>query len=400
MRTEIEQAKDRLEREALANFAHHKVAGLQVSLPTVLRYARHRTERERHALVWLFNYTHNVARCTGEQLLNGFDHAIRISGGITIKLPARERLALTRDHLRACLTDPDADLGVFVRAVERYRAAFEAFIPALVKTRVDAIAGEAFDYAAAAGPAMVELLGKNRTGKSECLRLRWLRNLHRCVWVECPAANDYRSFAAELARPLGIGTDGSTRAGLLTQQLKACFGPHGIDVLIMDEAHRLWPPKIQAKPLRIELERELYADGRGCSILNVATYQFTESLNRALEQNARWAPGQYQGRVTPFHLPAQMPERDLRAVAAHYAGGAIEPEAVATLVDAARSTEGYCGLMVNVIKRARLRAGAGVITDALVVDIVSDFVRGTRLDQLAEAKAMGRNSKFQKPNSK
>ncbi|MDR1305293.1 MAG: ATP-binding protein [Verrucomicrobiales bacterium] len=393
-------AKDRAERAALCNLAHKKIIGLHVGLPTVLRYARCRTTQERHAMTWLVNYALNVARLTGEQLCAGVaePRAVRVSGGIRVELP-RRGLGLTRDELRAALTDPDADLGKFVGATEAYRAAFEGNLPALVKTRVDAIAGEAFAYAASE-PAMAELLGKNRMGKSECLRLHWLRNLHRCVWVECPTANDYRSFVIALAQPLGISVGGSKRGGKLTQQLKGCFGAQGIDLLIVDEAHRLWPPQIQSKPLRIELERELYADGRGCSIINVATYQFTESLNRALEQNARWAPGQYQGRVTPFHLPAQMPERDLRAVAAHYADGAIEPEAVATLVDAARSTEGYCGLMVNVIKRARLRAGAGVITDALVVDIVSDFVRGTRLDQLAEAKAMGRNSKFQTSKSK
>jgi hypothetical protein len=368
--------------------ASDQLRGLNIGLNVLAITARIRTQRERAAMFWLVNYALNVAKLTTVQLLNKFDepYIVQVSVGIKVELP-REGLALDKDYVRSALINPAEDLREFVGAVEDYRRRFESSLPELVDTEVSRIVARAFRRAQVK-TAMIELLGKNRMGKSDCLRMHWLRNLDTVLWYECPGANDDLTFKCELARKIGVCASGAKKSGQIASQIKPCFGPQGIRTLIVDEAHRLWPADIRNKPLRIEFERELYADGGGCSIINVATHQFTASLNQMLANSVRWAPGQYQGRVTPYHLPDTMKDGDLARIARHYCKN-IEDKAVEALILSAKSTEGYCGLMVNVLEEAELEAKGSTITEDLVLDTIDAFTRGTDLDQKTKALQLG-----------
>lgn len=344
------------------NLQKSKLRGLQIGLNIVCRVARVRPEEERRAMIWLANYA-TVMQVTADAL--------------------SEEIDLEKGYIRSCLTDPDEDLKNFVRCVKRFRTSFEASIPQMVNTKVNQEVSTAFRYAAHK-ISMVEVVGKNRMGKSDCARTHWLKNLDRCVWFECPSANDDRTFTFDLGRALGIAVNSGKKAVQVKPQIKACFGPNLINLLIVDEAHRLWPADLRCKPLRIEFEREIYNDGRGCSVMNLATPQHTISLNLAMEGNGRWAPGQYQGRVVPFPLSDTMSDADLSAVAKHYAPE-LKEDAVRILVLQAKATEGYCGLMVNTINLARFYADGGKIEKDQILKCIDQVLKGTNVARLADA---------------
>lgn len=342
-----------------------KIAGINIGLNIVIRTARAHGSPVRRSMIWLVNYA-NMRGLTADAL--------------------GESLGISKADIRAVLTDPGADedqLDLFTHAVAQRRQAFESEITDLIETEVTAEIGRAMTYALKK-PRMVEIVGKTRMGKSESARIHWLRNLDRCLWFECPEDDTERGYFYELAAALGIGVSTAKKTGLFRAQTKACFGPGGIECLIVDEAHRLWPSDVRAKPKRIEFLRSIYADGRGCSVVIIGTPQHSESVNTSLEHAGRWAPGQYEGRVVRFHLRDTMSRKDLAAVASHHA-----PEAATDVIDAlvqqALATEGYCGAMVNTIELAREIYGDLTINS--VTRAQAQMARGTRIEQLAKAAA-------------
>ena len=335
-----------------------KVAGINIGLNIVIGVCRAHPEPVRRALIWLANYAHNVHRSTADSL--------------------SEKLGLPKTDVRAALTNPEFDdLDTVVRQIQKLRAEFEATIPDLVDTAVSREVGLGMSYALKK-PKMVEIVGNTRIGKSDCARVHWLRNLDRCLWFECPEDDTERGFFYELAAALGIGVSSAKKTGLYRAQTKGCFGPGGIECLVVDEAHRLWPSDVHSKPKRVEFLRSAYADGRGCSVVIISTPQHSESLNMSLDNAGRWAPGQYEGRVSRFHLEDTMPAKDLAAVARYYAKGA--PAAVIdALVEQALATEGYCGAMVETIDLARELYGELSLENVTKAQIRQ--ARHTRIEQ-------------------
>lgn len=354
------------EFKAHAGMSSPRIAGINIGLNIVIHVARAHGELMRRAMLWLANYA-TMRGCTADALAG--------------------ELGMGKGAIRAALTDPEFEDDLrFIAAVSELRAKFEATIDDMVDTGVRRVVDRAMGYALKKRK-MIELLGKTRMGKSDCARVWWLRNLDRVVWFECPTEADERTWLFTLARALGIGVTSAKKPGAYKQQIRACFGALGITCLIVDEGHRLWPADPRRIPKRIEFLRELYADGHGCSVVIIATPQFTNSLAGALETGDRWAPGQYEGRVVPFHLDDTMPPADLAAVARRYA-----PEASAAVIDAlvegALANDGYCGHMVNVIDLARdgyLDEGAP-LTLAAVTDAQLQMAKGRRIAALVAAK--------------
>jgi hypothetical protein len=346
-----------------------------LALDAVAAAARGRTPRERAALFW-------------------FAHRAEV-------LPA------LHEDFRRAMIDPDADLSGFAARVESARVAYESALPTLALTQVRRTVAEGIRYAAAAPGRAVEIVGKTRLGKTVCARNEYQRLTCRARWLDCPSDDGEPSFLFALARALGIqglhenaGRPSSplrqsrpSRAegvgGKVTRvraRIRDCFGPGGIELLIVDEGHFLFPADPAAKPRRLEFLRELI-DGAGASAAVLATPQFSESLNAMLEgANPRWVPGQWEGRVVRFHLEEAMSERDLAAVARHHA-----PEADARMVEflvlGAMATEGYCGSMVNTIELARFKSGSGgKLTLPLLTTAAQQMTRRTALGKLVESR--------------
>lgn len=336
-----------------------RLAGINIGLHIVARVGRAHAEPMRRAMIWLVNYA-QIHRSTADSL--------------------SDRLGISRADIRSALTDPEfEDTERFVAAVRDLRAEFEATIPHLVETEVHTQVDAAMGYALRK-TKIVEIIGKTRMGKSDCARVHWKRNLDRVLWFECPEDDTERTFFYELAGALGIGVSSAKKTGLYRAQVKQCFGPGGIECLIVDEAHRLWPADVRAKPRRVEFLRAIYGDGLGCSVVIIGTPQHSESLNASIDKAGRWAPGQYEGRVVRFHLADSMPKKDLAAVARHHAPGA-PPEVIHALVDQALATEGYCGAMVETISLA-VEIHGGLTLDA-VTKAQLQQARGSRIEALA-----------------
>ena len=340
--------------------------GINIGLNVVVRVAAVRTERERRAMIWLTNYA-------------------RLQGLTADALS--ERIGLSQDDIRSALTDPDIDLRPFVRAVEGARANFEKCIPQLVRTAVTRDVLEAIGYAGET-PGIVEIIGHNRTGKTESAWYQFLRLLDRALWIDCPEDDSDRTFLFEIARAAGIGTGTNKKPDQLRAQVKAIFGDPGISVLFVDEAHRLWPSNPRTKPKRIEFLRSLVDAGKPpkVSVIVIATEQFAESLEAALDKSSRWAPGQWQGRAQRWVLPETLSDAELASVARHHAPDAPE-EAIRSLVLQAKASQGFCGIMVNTIRRARF-IGRGKVTRESVDRAQIQIARGTKLEQAAQAKAI------------
>lgn len=287
------------------------------------------------------------------------------------------------------MTDPEENLEIFVRHVQIAREKFEANLPEPVLTEPVKAVRKAFRFAIEER-ALVEVLGLTRMGKTKGgAEPMYLRYLDRCVWLDCPTDEADRTFLFALAAAVGISGGTGKKVGQIRPQIAAVFATGMIDLVIVDEAHFLWPADKLTKPKRIEyLRAEIHRDG-AVGVLVIATPQFAASMQAVMAANPRWAPGQWDGRVIRYHLRDTMTAADLGAVARHHAPD-FTAEMIDGLVAQALACEGFCGLMVNTIKRARreaLEEGLPQVTPAILITAQVEMARGTRIEQLAKVHA-------------
>jgi hypothetical protein len=340
-----------------------KIAGINIPMSHVVRVARDRTDKERKAMIWLTNYA-RLRNLTADALSDEID--------------------LSKADIRTALTDPYAELARFVRQVRILRDRFETTIPVMYKSEVFTTVTDGIRFAAQE-IAPVEIIGKTRLGKTDCARPEFLRMMDRALWVDCPEDESDRTLLFDFARALGISTGGGKKACQLRPQIKACFGPGRIEVVFIDEAHRLWPADIRTKPKRVEFIRSLY-DGEHASVIVLATPQYCESMNQCIEKSERWSPGQWDGRVIRFHLDDTMPDHDLRGIALHHEPRLTE-DSLSLLITTAKARDGYAGAMVNVIRIARFRANGAPITAEIIRGAIKQQAKGSRIEALAKAHA-------------
>jgi len=357
----------------LSSPAHRPV---NISLAIAAQACRIYDPRTRAACLWLANLAANSQRiqlCWQERLL---PDPLGTVGRITEADLAR-KLDLDPHEIYAALTGhEDADLPRFVAAVEKFRKYFESQLPQLVKTADSATIAAAF-RTAADEHRIVTVSGKWRHGKTdECQRL-WLLNLHRAVWVHCPSDNTERSFICANAAALGISANIAKKTVLLREQIKRALGIGLIDIIILDEAHNLWPSDLaDSKPVRAEYVREL-RDSLGVGTLCITTEQFALSLALAVKHNARYAPGQFSGRRAQFPLSDIHTDAEIRSIAKLHGAGRLPDAALPILVEFAKAEEGYLGSMVTAIRQALSLAENGVVS----MDHVAIALKQQRTDE-------------------
>lgn len=328
---------------------------ITVSLAIAAQACRIYDPATRSACLWLANLAANSQRiqlCWQERLL---PDPLGTVGRIS-EVELAHQLGLEPVEIYEALSGhPEADLPNFTLAVETFRAKFESQLPPLVKTSDSDIIAAAFATAAEEHKITV-LSGKWRCGKTDESQRLWLKNLHRCIWVHCPADNTERSFLNAIAAALGISANAGKKTPQLREQIKRAFGIGLIDCIIMDEAHNLWPSDIaDSKPARAEYLREL-RDTLGLGCMLITTDQFALSLALAVQHNTRWAPGQFLGRRAQFPLSDIHTDAEIRSIAKLHGEGLLPEAALPILVEFAKAEEGYLGAMVTAIRQT-LRVG-------------------------------------------
>jgi hypothetical protein len=364
------------------NLSSPKLRGLQIGLNVITRVGRVRKPNERAAMIWLHNYA-RLQNLTADSLSDDLD--------------------LSKPEIRAALTDPEADLARFVRQVELVRHRFEVALPKIYPTAPAAIVQEGLTLALKRRK-IVEIIGPTREGKTEPA-LDWFRRnaMDRGIYLNCPSDETDRTFYFEIARALGITFSPAKKSSQIIPQILGCLGTGMIELVVIDEGHFLWPSNPKAKPKRLEFLRSCYDAKNPAQIglVVITTPQHTLSMNLALDPgkgNPRWAPGQWEGRAIPFHLPRNeygpggevvkyaVSDADLEGVARHHAPDFTEGM-IHGLVLHAKNTEGFFGAMVNAIELARFKAearGLSKVTPNILIDAQKQMVAGTRIGQSAK----------------
>jgi hypothetical protein len=358
--TPIDDLKEIEDKAATARAA---LPHIHIGLNTTVRATRGRPERERRALRWLSSYIHRE-RLTAEAVCGRLDTSV---------IP-----------LRAALTDADADVKALIPRIESLRAILDSNLREPAETQLLCDVKEAFDFAIEKG-ALVEYIDITRTGKTTVADWLHLTHLDRAVYVDCTSAESYAAFVNSVARGCGIRvSEGKKGRGpeRIEAQIDAMLGAGGMDVLILDEGHYLWPTNIKLKPRRIEYVRKLWDRmKRKLAIVILSTPQSVLSSNMALSLNKRWSPGQWDGRINRFYPPTDEPTlKDAMEVARwHLPNGSAAM--IEGLAQFALASVGLYGAMVNALDRAQFKAkrrGEKLSIEHIKAGI-SEAIRGTKL---------------------
>lgn len=375
-----------------SRLASRKVRGLSIGTNTIARIARVLPQAERDSMLWLQAYA-RLRDLTPDALSTEID--------------------MDWAEIRRALTDPETDRTRFVRQVTAARAEFERWLDTerapheqdargyrlrgrfdeahrkIADTKVRRKIRNAIRLATGPEASIVEIIGKHRCGKSISARNEFLRNLHRAAWVHVPGDGTERDFHRALAEGLGCSYGTSEKACQLTPKIEACVGPNRINVIFLDEGHRLWPADIRKRPSRVDYLRDLW-EIHGCSIVIVATDQYSDAVAMAMDSSDRWAPGQWVGRAHQFLLSETMSREDLLAIAR-----CLAPEACDAIADqlvlGALNSCGYAGHMARTVERARYMHDDCVLVLANVISAQRALERDDRAALMARGKKMRAN---------
>lgn len=315
-----------------------KVSGLNVGLNIAIHTGRAYPIDVVRARIWLINYA-RIHGVTG--------HALA------------DTLGMERSQLLLCLSSTHGDIDTFLTKVAALRKHFESTIRPLAPTTGAKLVRKVVAFALEQ-KTPCDVLGKWRSGKSHPAWECFLRNMDRAVWFLCPSGNDDRTFVAFLARAFSIGTGTSMKPGQLRPKIFACLGARGVDLVITDEAQRLWPTAAPGRtvrlpyPRRLEFMRDMYDTyiPSQVGLVNLTTPQHAEMMHESITNHALWAPGQWEGRAQSFVLPETMTPAEIASIA-RWHGPELTDDAVEALTKMAASSEGYIGKMVKCIERAR-----------------------------------------------
>lgn len=366
---------------------------INVSLTTASQAARILPPRERAAVLWLANVAVNSQRIQVCWQSRGLPDPLKSIGRIT-EAEISRRLGLpTLEIYRALTGHRSADLSAFTMVVEKMREEVEAVLPPLARTQDTATMQAAFQ-AAAEQRAISLVTAESRHGKTEVASRLWLKNLHRSIWLGAPSNSDEKAFVVSLATALGICTSGGVKKVQLIDKIKRGLCPGLIDVILIDEAHGLFPLDLrETRPARLELLREL-CDQLGIGAVLLSTPQFSTNLQLARQHSTNWSPAQFMGRHQPYSLCEMHTIEELRAIVGVHAGE-IEGAALNALVLFVMASDAYLSAGIAAIRRARARIGTtATITSADIAAATLATSAPASVVEMAEKAVPARRGKF------
>ena len=202
---------------------------------------------------------------------------------------------------------------------------------------------EALDYTSQTG-SMTLIEGPARFGKSHSVKDWCERHPGRARYVQLESSRDEMSFFRAIAKALGVSINLNSKAQELRQRIEDAL-QGGDLVIVIDEAHYLWPAMIDSRTLPARINWILTAlVNNGVPVALVTTPQFLRN-QKAFETRTRWTSEQLTGRIGHYEsLPVALTPEDLHKVAAALLPDGSEQTIEALVVYAQASTKYLAGI--------------------------------------------------------
>lgn len=268
---------------------------------------------------------------------------------------------LATDLERLCL-DPEVSLSGgwpwyfsdLISCLRERQAAWAGLHRTEVVTEIGRLAYDVLDYALET-KCLVLIDGVARIGKTFSVKAWCEARPWRARYVQVPSSSDDIGFYRAIAKALGVSTGISWKAVQLRQRIEDVLHSRDI-ILVLDEAHYLWPVSDcrHALPGRINWVMTALVN-HGVPVALVTTPQFMVT-QRVVEKRTHWTSEQFTGRIGHYlELPKSLGEEDLAKVAK-----ALLPEgdakSIEILVRYAQSSAKYLAGIESATRRARYLA--------------------------------------------
>jgi hypothetical protein len=249
---------------------------------------------------------------------------------------------------------------------------------------------------------MVLIDGLPRMGKSFSAKA-WCEQHPGCArYVQLPSPPDDIGFFRAIAKALGVSCGRAWKAVQLRQHIEETLACGDL-VIVLDEAHHLWPNLIDSRSLPSKINWVLTGlVNAGVPVALITTPQFLKN-QVVMETRTRWTSGQFTGRIGHYEkLPDSLSKADLANVAR-----CVLPEgdakSIEMLVCYAQGSEKYLAGIDLVVCRARFLAARTHRKEATRSDIKQAILQAVipsdaaLAQALAEPQAKGRGRRFNGP---
>jgi hypothetical protein len=239
-----------------------------------------------------------------------------------------------------------------VESLREYQAAFvQKERSGTVLTEIGAQIYDTLNYALDA-KCLVLIEGLARMGKTFAAKAWCNERPGQARYVQVPSTNDDVGFFRAIAKAIGVSCGRSWKAVQLRQRIEDTLQTGDL-ILVMDEAHYLWPVSDcrHALPGRINWVMTALVN-QGVPVALVTTPQFI-TTQKAVENRTHWTSEQFIGRIGHYlPLPKSLGEDDLAKVAKALlpSGNA---KSIETLVRYAQGSAKYLAGIETAVRRAR-----------------------------------------------
>jgi hypothetical protein len=242
-----------------------------------------------------------------------------------------------------------------VQSLREYQAAFvEKERAGRVVTEIGAQIYDTLNYALEE-KCLVLIEGMARLGKTFAAK-QWSSERSGCArYVQVPSTNDDIGFFRAIAKALGIASGHSWKTVQLRQRIEDTLQSRDL-ILVMDEAHYLWPVSDcrHAMPNRINWVMTALVN-HDVPVALVTTPQFI-ATQKVVENRTHWTSEQFIGRIGHYlPLPKSLGEEDLTKVAKVLLP-AGDAKSIEILVRYAQSSAKYMAGIETAVRRARYLA--------------------------------------------
>ncbi|MGB0742942.1 MAG: AAA family ATPase [Opitutales bacterium] len=210
--------------------------------------------------------------------------------------------------------------------------------------------------------SLVIIEGLERMGKSVTAENFCRRHPGKAIYVRLESGTDEKTFFRSLARALGTSSSPKLKTIDIRIKIQDML-QQGDLLLVIDEAHFLWPQSNRSKtaPKRVDWVRTALVDFNVPVVL-ISTPQFDAQCKHH-ENSVGWNARQIKGRVALHRLlQPELSDEDLTAIARHKLPNA-DDKTLQLLKAAAAAKEDYVATIERIVKRATyFAAKAGNVT--------------------------------------